>query len=291
MAQNLLRLRKALQFMQGLLFKRVIFVFQMGKVGSLSAFVDIQRSLEEQEGQRFQQEVINIRSMGMGDGKVGLIHSSSKYILIHGHMIGGFYNFIIRWRAKLGLPLSVICPIREPIARDVSAFFAFYVGRSLDLFAGADMGELEELFLAVPSHRQVSRNRAMAEHQFTLNWFDEHFKPQLHIDVYKQPFPKDRKWQIYRRGFTRVLVYRIDLKRSEQAKLISRFLGIKLDETRLKNAGKNKNYAELYSRFHESVKLPEQYIRRMHDSRFAQHFWSPQELKAAADKWRATPSN
>ena len=83
-----------------------------------------------------------------------------------------------------------------------------------------------------------------------------------------------------------MLVYRIDLERSEQTKLISRFLGIKLDEIRLENSSEDKDYAERYSQFRESVKLPEQYIRRMHDSRFAQHFWSPQELKTAADKWR-----
>ena len=267
--------------MQGLLFKRIILVFQMGKVGSLSAFFAIERSLGQ-----------NWRTSEWS-------RETRDTILIHSHRgpdIELYYRSMILWRARLGLPLKIICPIREPIARDVSVFFHFYIWylhrrKYPDLLANVDLRELEELFLTVPSHRQVSRNRAMAEHQFTLNWFDEHFKPQLHIDVYKQPFPKDRKWQIYRRGFTRVLVYRIDLKRSEQAKLISRFLGIKLDETRLKNAGKNKNYAELYSRFHESVKLPEQYIRRMHDSRFAQHFWSPQELKAAADKWRATPSN
>ena len=119
-----------------------------------------------------------------------------------------------------------------------------------------------------------------------LTWFDKYFRPLTRIDVYKQPFSIDRKWQIYKRGFTRVLVYRIDLKLSEQTKLISSFLGIKLDAIRLENDSKDKDYVELYPQFRESVKLPERYIRRMHDSRFAQHFWSPQELKAVADKWR-----
>ena len=124
-----------------------------------------------------------------------------------------------------------------------------------------------------------------------VNWFDKQFRFLTRIDVYKKPFPIDRKWQIYRRGFTQVLVYRNDLKRSEQAKLVSRFLGIKLDEMRPIHAADNENYAELYSRFRESVKLPEWYIRQMHDSRFAQHFWSPEELKVAADKWRGAPSS
>ena len=203
---------------------------------------------------------------------------------------------MILWRARLGLPLKIICPIREPIARDVSVFFHFYIGtlhrrKYPDLLANVDLRELEELFLTDIRPYGTPRLYILSEHQFALNWFDEQFKPLTRIDVYKQPFPKDRKWQIYRRGFTRVLVYRNDLKRSEQTKLNSRFLGIKLDEMRLENNSEDKDYAELYSRFRESVKLPEHYIGRMHNSRFAQHFWSQEELKAAADKWRATSSS
>ena len=203
---------------------------------------------------------------------------------------------MILWRVRLGLPLKIICPIREPIARDVSSFFFNDVKRYPDLIANADLGELKELFLmdSRPKFKNASQSSRWVTHahrQLALNWFDEHFKPLTRIDVYKQPFPIDRKWQIYRRGFTRILVYRVDLNRSEQAKLISRFLDIKLDEMGSANAAKNKEYAELYSQFRESVKLPEQYIGRMHNSRFAQHFWSPEELKAAADKWRVAPSS
>ena len=246
----------------------------MGKVGSVSAFETIQKSLVE-------------------SGDIG-----SRYFLLHmHHMFGvkGFYKPIILWRARLGLPLQVVCPIREPIARDISAFFYFYLRRYPEICANADLGELKELFLTDlrprhPKHKgrrnPIPADEKINEPEYMLTWFDKYFRPLTRIDVYKQPFPIDRKWQIYKRGFTRVLVYRIDLKLSEQTKLISSFLGIKLDAIRLENDSKNKDYVELYPRFRESVKLPERYIRRMHDSRFAQHFWSPQELKAVADKWR-----
>ena len=132
----------------------------------------------------------------------------------------------------------------------------------------------------------ISATDPLAEHSFALSWFDEHFQPLTHIDVYKKPFPIDRKWQIYNRGSTQALVYRVDLKRSEQAKLISNFLEIELDEMKVINRSEDRNYAKLYSQFRESIKFPEQYIKRMHNSRFAKHFWSQEELKAAADKWR-----
>ena len=287
--QNLLRLRKAPQFMQGLLFKRIILVFQMGKVGSLSAFFAIERSLGQ-----------NWRTSGWS-------RETRDTILIHihrfpHHTIWAPYRAMILWRARLGLPLKIICPIREPIARDVSAFFRFFVVAVPGLFniKNTNLGETEKMFLEYSGQIEptdhfkdllykhpVLANDPIVQHQFGLEWFDKQLRPLTRIDVYKQPFPRDRKWQIYRRGFIRVLVYRVDLERSEQTKLISRFLGIKLDEVGYTNISRSK----LYIQFRESTKLPERYIRRMHDSRFAKHFWSQEELKAAADKWRATSSS
>ena len=264
--RNRFELRATPKIIRSLLFNRAIFIFQIGKVGSTSVLKSVQRSLQEQEGDY-----------------------RSKYTLVHAHraflrdfyLSGGFYKFIAVWRAWLGLPIKIICPIREPIDRDVSKFF-FH--RPWELLVNSDLEEMKEWFLTgpKPKHRTESRINPGSK-----NWFDERFKPLTHIDVYKKPFPIDRKWQIYKRGFTQVLLYRTDLKRSEQAKQLSQFLGIKLDELIFTNVNRGR-----YSRrFRESVKLPEQYIRRMHDSRFAKHFWSPQELKVAADKWRDTASS
>ena len=281
--RNILKLRKAPRFMRTLLFKRFIYFFQMGKAGSTSARFAVKEYLERQD-------------KGYGHWSASEIGNT---VLFHTHRISylsDFYRRVVLWRVRLGLPLTVICSVREPIARDVSAFFHFYCQFVPELLENTSLRELEELFLLdsrpkPKSTLQPPQWLPHAEHEFTLSWFDKYFKPLTRIDVYKQPFPIDRKWQVYRRGFTRVLLYRTDLERSEQTKLISRFLSIKLDEMRLENSSEDKDYAELYSRFRESVKLPEQYIRRMHDSRFAKHFWSTQELKVAADKWRVTPSS
>ena len=277
--RNLLRLRKLPQYIERLFFKPFILVFQMGKVGSRSIIYSIQISLRKQNGKSYKNTM--------------LFYRHRRFLI--DDLPDKLTKPIISWRVRLGLPIKIICPIREPIARNVSAFFYFYCKVHLGSFPTTDLKELEELFLKDSREKSADPFLAisylMSEHEFPLNWFDEHFKPLTRIDVYKQPFPIDRKWKIYRRGFTQVLLYRVDLKRSEQTKLVSRFLGLQVDEIRSKNAAKEKDYAELYSRFRESVKLPEQYIRRMHDSRFAKHFWSPAELKAAADKWRGAPDS
>ena len=276
---NLLKLRKIPRYIRGFLFWRIIYIFQMGKVGSGSIYLAVHRTFAEQDKGPSQEKR---NTMLFFSHRISLLKRSHRLMVLS--------------RVKLGLPLKAIVPIREPIARDVSAFFHFYCQRVPSILENTSLRELEELFLADPrpklnSPLQPARWAPHAERQFTLNWFDRHFKPLTRIDVYKQPFPIDRKWQIYRRGFTRVLVYRSDLKRSEQTKLVSDFLGIKLDGVRHEHGSGNLDYAEHYSRFRESTKLPEQYIRRMHDSRFARHFWSPAELKTAADKWRATSSS
>ena len=262
-----LSLYKVLKIIRRLLFGRLILVFQMGKVGSRSALVAIHTSLGESE------------RVGSTYREIG------NTIVIHKH-IYSYDKSSSLWRVRRGLPAKIICPIREPIARDVSAFFHFYC--SPESLENTNFGEIEKLFLS-DSRPRVSVVSKAAAHKFTLNWFDWHFRPLTGIDVYKKPFPIDRKWQIYKRGFLQVLVYRIDLKRSEQTELVSRFLGIELNEIGLENYSKGQFYAEHYSQFHKSVKLPESYIRQMHDSRFAKHFWSPEELKLAADKWRGTP--
>ena len=270
--RNLPELRKISKLIRSLLLGRVVFIFQMGKVGSTSILDAIKR------------------------------YDGGRYLLIRKHRIFSRYLRLMLyiWCARLGLPFKIVCPIREPIARNVSVFFQFYCTLRFLENKNTNLEKLEELFLRDPRPRlrnirepgHIARRPLVpasdnpSEHEFTLNWFDRHFRPVTGIDVYKEPFPIERKWQIYKRGFVRVLVYRIDMKRSEQAELVSRFLGIKLDEVGLENATKDHAKDKSYSQFCKSVKLPESYISRMHDSRFAKHFWSPEELKAAADKWR-----
>ena len=261
-----------------LLFGRTVFIFQMGKVGSISLKHAIQR------------------------------YKQDKYLLfVHDHrvfirdyfLIGQRNNrlkiFIVLWCAKLGFPIKIVTLIREPIARNVSAFFYFHYASFLPFLHKKPLEEIVELFLtdSRPSYLRAPQafpvQSRMAECLFTLNWFDQFFRPVTGIDVYKKPFPIDRKWQVYKKGGLKVLLYRNDLELSQQTELISRFLGIELDEIKRENLTKDHSYAEIYHRFCESVKLPESYIRRVHDSKFARHFWHPEELEAAADKWRAAP--
>ena len=275
-----------------LLFGRIILVFQMGKVGS--------RSVEASLLNLFVKQGILTRPKQYHYGpnlfrsEIAFCDNNLSFFRTHvASALEPTVRKTILWRAKLGLPLSVVCPIREPIARDVSAFFYFYLFHrirnrvmSIKQIENTPLEELQRLFCEDPRPTNQHGSDQLSEHSFSTNWFDRCFKPLLNIDVYKRPFPVDRKWQTYHRGFTKVLLYRIDLERSEQLKLIASFLNLELNELIVANKSDKHIYANVYKKFNETAKLPEQYIRKVHGSRFAKHFWSPEELKSAADKWR-----
>ena len=290
---------KHLISLPSLLFGRIILIFQMGKVGSRSVESSLLNLFVKQGIFTRRHQFYYVPDNYGLRSEVVLCDNRLSYFRTHvASALEPVIRKVILWRAKLGLPLSVICPIREPIARDVSAFFYFYIyhriltkNMSLKQLENIPLEELQRLFCQ--EHRPTDqygpnpfRNDLFAEHSFSINWFDKHFKPPVNIDVYSRPFPVDRKWQIYRRGFTKVLLYRSDLEHSEQRKIISNFLNLELNELVTQNDSSKSIYADVYRKFKHTAKLPEQYIRQMHDSRFAKHFWSPEELKAAADKWR-----
>ena len=287
-------LRHVLKSLQRLLFGRIILIFQMGKVGSRSVESSL-LNLFVKQGilTRHHQFYHDPNSFGLRS-EIALCDNGLSYFRTHvTSALEPIIRKVILWRAKLGLPLSVICPVREPIARDVSAFFYWYIYHrilrgemSLKQLENTPLEELQKLFCQDSRPADPLGYDQLAEHSFLIDWFDKHFKRALNIDVYSRPFPVDRKWQIYRRGFTKVLLYRSDLEHSEQLRLVASFLNLGLSELIIENDSDKSIYADVYKKFNETVKFPEQYIRRMHNSRFAKHFWSEAELKIAADKWR-----
>ena len=227
-------------------FGRVVIVFQMGRVGSTSILAPLKR---------VESKYATTRSRRSAVYRVYRIHESKE------KRFKNLKKPNMIWR-----PISVICPIREPIDRSVSAFFYFYyerIARQHPENMDIPIEDLKTLFLKdsrpqesltpvrLAEHRY--RPSRLAEHNFCLNWFDEHFQTQFLIDVYKTPFDITRKYQEYRRGGTRVLLYRNDLDILEQARLISRFIGVKL-EIKPQNEATRHIYSGLYDRFQESAK-------------------------------------
>lgn len=256
-----------------------IVVYQMGKVGSST----VQASL-----------IQSYRSLGL-DVPVYDIHSFNRIEI--------WEKMFIRW-AKQGQHTAdslqvvrqargikgeiqrnrqqrwnLVTLVREPVARVVSAFFQALPELMPDwqsLYESGDLTihELRELYF-----------RKFNQHWTTGTWFDDQMRPVFGIDVYAAPFPIAEGYQIYppRRNVHLLLIRLEDLDRVGSSAFRA-YLG--LDDVRFTraNVSREKDYSRLYQDWMRTP-LPAPYVKRMYETKYARHFYAPDELEAFAHRW------
>ncbi len=223
-----------------------VLVFQMGKVGSSA-----------------------VRST-LAAGRAGVVDQAHAI-----DQLGDEARAALGACRAFGLRHLVISPIRDPLSRNVSAFFENFT-RDTGLAwsdAPSDPEALLGLFLR------------HARHDNGVAWFERRMQPAFGLDVYATPFDRARRAQEYRAGAARVLVYRTDLGRDEQLALLARFTGRRLAGWVRQNEAADKAYAERYERFVAEARLPASYADEILGSRFARHFWTDAERAAQRARW------
>lgn len=175
-------------------------------------------------------------------------------------------------------PLFVLCPIREPIGRNISSFFHNFERDTGEPFERNKYStdDLRELFLS------------KAQHNVPIEWFDRNFRPVFGIDVFDEPFSKSTRYKEYSRENVRALVYQSELDPAVQLEIISQFLGVKLPQWDFENVSSTKRYARAYKQFKSRVRLPEVYLQMMFTSRYFRHFYHQDVKEALRQKWADT---
>ncbi|MDZ7771579.1 MAG: putative capsular polysaccharide synthesis family protein [Balneolaceae bacterium] len=226
-----------------------VFVFQMGKVASSSIY--------------------------------NSLYESYPGIVVHDHSFrAGHPNLWVRklhrWYHKAEKrPLKIISPVREPVGRNVSAFF-----HNFERDTGVpyrehtfSLEELRTLFLENYPHR------------IPLIFFDK-MEKHFGIDVYAHPFPRDKGWRVLENGRgVELLILHHDLPDPQKEKIIGTFTGLSAFELVNANVGRNKVYAHTYRDFRERVKLPEAYLDRMAGSRYFRHFYPEETIRQVREHW------
>lgn len=102
---------------------------------------------------------------------------------------------------------------------------------------------------------------------------------------YATPFPKERGYVILERGNLRMLILRMeDLDRCVTP-AIREFLGIPDFRLASKNIGEQKAYGQVYQDTLKVLRLPPDYVQRKHATKYARHFYTPEELNASVSRW------
>lgn len=247
-----------------------VLVWQMGKAGSKSIQAAIQQACPGSA-------VFHVHALGerlLADGEM---RRRSERRGNRAHLL----NLAIRERLladlAAGRPWRVISVVREPVARNLSAFF-----QNLDLYApdllagGLDRPGVTAALL--------ERFRRDFDHDRPLHWMDIEIRAVTGIDVYQTPFDQQAHQCRIRQGALDLLLLRLDdLDRAGNQVLGDFFQRpVQLDTH---NAADSKGYAAAYRAFCAAFRPDPDYLARLYDARYTRHFYTPAEISALRRRW------
>jgi len=122
------------------------------------------------------------------------------------------------------------------------------------------------------------------KHEIPLEWFDKNILANFGIDVFATPFPENGT-STYSHKNIKLLVMRSEISDDEKVKAIVDFLGLTSFQLQNMNIGEAKDYSMTYKAFNSKVILPPDYVARMCESRYFNHFYSKKVIEATRKKW------
>lgn len=189
-----------------------------------------------------------------------------------------------------GSKWNVITLIRDPVARNVSAFF-----QNVEFFFGYDwrvelrvkdeeqvVAELVDLF----RNNYVNKSEAIRMDGDPLTWFDDELKAVFGVDVFDHDFPADQGFKMYEAPLANVLLIRLEDLDSCAPQAFEQFLGLKAFETQRANVAANKAYTSLYDRFLHVVDIPGEYLDKLYGAKASTHFYTEEELAKFRARWK-----
>lgn len=232
-----------------------VLVYQMGKVGSMSIASSLRACGMQRVFRLHKLQPDNYRDDPIGQRVVSMLVRR---------------RFVRDDSARV----RVISPIRDPVSRNVSAFFQ-NLHRFVDEPSRACVRDLQQAF--------IDRYR----HDAVANWFETELHRTLGIDVYGHEFDPAVGHARLSQGRIDLLLFKIELPDATITRLLADLL--ELDSLTLTGANeaatkKGPGY-DLYEPFRKTLVLPDELADSIYDSKFAQHFYTPEERAEARARW------
>lgn len=252
-------------------YNNVILVHTMGKVGS-STIVKSFESLNENYN-IFHTHFLNTKRLDTIMDKSGLSLKSLK-----GHFQDSkSFLEIYSQDTNKAINYRGITLVREPISRNISAFF-----QNIDSFFPD--------FLCKFDSKEVTTDDMMGcflekySHNVPIEWFELEFKKVFGTDIFSKSFSKYQGFDIINEPFSFLIIRLEDLNNCHKT-AFKQFMGI--DDFKLLNAneGKSKTYQKAYQQFKSNLVLPISYVEQMYESQYSRHFYTEDELLSFSQKW------
>lgn len=257
-----------------------ILIYQMGKVGSSTIVaslhaLDLPRDL-------FQLHFLSDDWVAESERVYRHIFDVTGRAVVEEHLLSS--RLLRRALRRPEQPRwTIISLTREPVARNISAFFhAFhlYFPEYGSAFRAdpANVEALIQLFLQEFEHEQ----------RIPLDWFEVEMKQTFGIDVFESTFPAEEGYRVFQGERADLIVIRLEDLGRCGSRALSSFLDLPTVTLLSENVASEKRYSSAYRLFRQRVALPDSYLDRMYDSRYATHFYRPEELSAFRQTWSRT---
>ena len=182
----------------------------------------------------------------------------------------------IRYLNNKNCEINIVTPVREPISRNISAFFENINIIDPD-YMKKNVEELVDLFYTRFNHSNI------------LNWFDYEFKSVFGLNLIDPRdffFDKAKGYSIHSRGRLNVLVLRIEDLDHNYKEAFDAF-GLDIPSLVLENITDKKKKAHLYSEFKKNIKINEGYINHFLESAYTKKFYRENDITLFKDKYLA----
>jgi len=256
-----------------------VIVFQPGKVGSSTVQASLERAFKNRNHIL---EIHHVHALNNLDEREEFIKRTRKdpsesLVLIQ------------EWR-ELRREIAdhpqqrwhIINLVRDPIAIKVSALFQLldqHIPDWQERQKGGrlTMSELEALFFSKQEFGFAGLEQ----------WYNKQIKDIWGLDVFAEPFPRHAGYKIYEKANIRLIIIRLEDLNQVAKQAFNDFLGLENFQVVNANVSEEKPYAELYNEFKKRP-LPEQYVEQGLGTRFAIHFYSPEEIETFRKRWTQT---
>ncbi len=172
--------------------------------------------------------------------------------------------------SRLDEPIRLIIGIRDPMSRNMSAFFENLERFGLHDDGAYDMDELITIFMQ------------KYPHHIPINWFKTQVTIPLGLKLFEEKWGIPRRAQI---GRFDVLVDRLEDSDEDREQTLRDFLEcpeLKLNQI---NVGQEKPYSELYSAFKAQFRPSTAMLNMLFNSDYVRCFYSKEERDTMRNRW------
>ena len=255
-----------------------ILIYQMGKVGSAS----IQASLDARNLSSIHAHFLSWQSLAdVEKYYLGLPHANLPEHVSRSKRLRAIIDETwgrIRWK--------VITLVREPVARTISDVFQNLT------FSMPHINDLDKnnAFEQISAYTLEQFNKFDEKKDYICTWFDKEIKDVFNLDIYALKFNKRDGFQIFTAENADILLIKLEKLSECHQQAFQDFLGIQNFQLIMANVGNQKPYKRLYDNVLDSISIPDDCLDRIYTSRFARHFYTPDEIQMLKRRWLGQPT-